>query len=154
MSKKSVIRGLYILIFLTILLASFACVRPIYRALTENISHRAQTVRTMLENRTGLTFSYASLSPSILTVFNIKGIVLGSAADGKPLASIRRITLRYRLLKLLRGDIDSAFKSLVIDGITLDYDDEADRAIIEKIVSFVKTSNAKGGARRDRKSVV
>lgn len=148
MSKKSVIRGLYILIFLTILLASFACVRPIYRALTENISHRAQTVRTMLENRTGLTFSYASLSPSILTVFNIKGIVLGSAADGKPLASIRRITLRYRLLKLLRGDIDSAFKSLVIDGITLEYDDEADRAIIEKLASFVKTSNAKGGARR------
>ena len=148
MSKKSVIRGLYIFMFLTILLASFVCVRPIYRALTENISRRAQTLRTMLENRTGLTFSYASLSPSILTVFNIKGIVLSSAADEKPLASIRRITLRYRLLKLLRGDMDSAFKSLVIDGLTLDYDDEADRAIIEKIVAFVKTSNAKGGAKR------
>ncbi|MGI5097837.1 translocation/assembly module TamB domain-containing protein [Treponema socranskii] len=148
MSKKSVIRSLYILIFLIILLASFACVRPIHRALTENISHRVQTMRTMLEDTTGLTFSYASLSPSILTVFNIKGIVLSSAADGKALVSIRRITLRYRLLKLLQGDIDSAFKSLTIDGVAVDYDDAADRAIIEKIASFTKEGGAKRNAKR------
>ena len=148
MSKKSVIRSVYILIFFIILLASFVCVRPIYRALTENISHRAQAMRTLLEDTTGLTFSYASLSPSILTVFNIKGIVLSSASDGKAFVSIRRITLRYRLLQLLRGDIDSAFKSLTIDGVTLDYDDRADRAIIEKIASFPKTGGAKRGGRR------
>lgn len=148
MSKKSVIRSVYILIFLIILLASFACVRPIYRVLTENISHRAQAMRTMLEDTTGLTFSYASLSPSILTVFNIKGIVLSSVSDGKALVSIRRITLRYRLLKLLQGDIDSAFKSLTIDGVTLDYDDGADRAIIEKIASFAKSGGVKRSGRR------
>jgi len=148
MSKKSIIRSVYILIFLIILLASFACVRPIYKALTENISHRAQTMRKVLEDTTGLTVSYASLSPSILTVFNIKGIVLSSAADGKELVSIRRITLRYRLLKLLKGDIDSAFKSLVIDGVTVDYDDAADRAIIEKIESLTKEGGAKRNAKR------
>ena len=69
-------------------------------------------------------------------------------SDGKALVSIRRITLRYRLLKLLQGDIDSAFKSLTIDGVTLDYDDGADRAIIEKIASFAKSGGVKRSGRR------
>ncbi|MBQ9495737.1 MAG: translocation/assembly module TamB domain-containing protein [Treponema sp.] len=141
MSKKRAVRRAYIFVFLIILLVSFLCIRPIYNKLTQAISWQVESLRTVLQEETGLAVSYSSLSPSILTVFNIKGIALDSAKSGKNIVEIRKIVFRYSLFGLLSGDRDDALKSLTIDGITIDYNDVTDRSIIEKIVALARAQN-------------
>ncbi|MBP3709410.1 MAG: translocation/assembly module TamB domain-containing protein [Treponema sp.] len=136
--KRIVVRGLCISFFLIIFLVSVLCVRPIYKALSKTISQKIESLCISLQDNTGITFSYSSMSPSILTVFNVKGIVLSSFENGKDVVSIRRIVFKYSLINLLSGDIDSALKSLTIDGVTIQYDDAVDRKLIEKLINFVQ----------------
>jgi hypothetical protein len=138
MSRKSAISSIYIVIFLMLSLTFLLCVRPSYKLLTESITGRVNAFRSELENRTGLTFSYSSMSPSILTVFNIKGIVLSSSSDGTEIIRIRKIVLRYSLWHLLRKDMEHAFKYLTIDGIDVDYDDSSDRKIADKLIAIAE----------------
>jgi hypothetical protein len=138
MSRRSAISSIYIVIFLMLFFTFLLCVRPAYKLLTETITDRVNAFRTELENRTGLTFSYSSMSPSILTVFNIKGIVLSSSSDGTEIVRIRKIVLRYSLPHLLRKDVEHAFKYLTIDGIDVDYDDSSDRKVADKLIAIVR----------------
>jgi hypothetical protein len=138
MSRRSALHSIYIVIFLMLFLTFLLCVRPVYKLLTEAITGRVTAFRTELENRTGLTFSYSSMSPSILTVFNIKGIVLTSSSDGTEIVRIRKIVLRYSLSRLLRKDVEHAFKYLTIDGIDIDYNDATDKKIADKLMAVIK----------------
>ena len=130
------------MIFLMLFLISLLCVSPVYKSLTEIISGRVNAFRTELENRTGLTFSYSSMSPSILTVFSIKGIVLKSAEDQSDIIKIRKVILKYSLVRLLQRDMKHVLKSLTIDGIILDYEDTSDRAIVEKLVEMMQNQSS------------
>jgi len=125
------------MIFLLFLFISLLSVSPVYKSLTELISVRVNAIRTELENKTGLTFSYSSMSPSILTVFSIKGIVLKSADDQSDIIKIRKVVLRYSLARLLKGDMQHVLTSLTIDGISLDYNDDSDRVIVEKLAEMM-----------------
>lgn len=138
MSKRTAAGSIHIMIFLMLFLTSLLCIVPAYKSLTELLSGKVDEFRTQLEDRTGLTFSYSSMSPSILTVFSVKGIVLKSAADESDVIKIRKVVLRYSLIQLLKKDMQHAFKSLTIDGITIDYDDVSDRAIADKLISLIQ----------------
>ena len=144
MNKRSAAGSIHIMIFLMLFLASLLCIGPAYKSLTELLSGKVDEFRTELENKTGLTFSYSSMSPSILTVFSVKGIVLKSAADQSDVMKIRKVVLRYSLVKLLKKDTQHAFKSLTIDGITVDYDDASDRAIADGLIALIRNQPGSG----------
>lgn len=147
MKKLSAGRSVvYILIFLAILLASLLCIRPVYHSAAEAVTGRINTFRTYVEKKTGLTFSYVSLSPSILTGFRVKGIVLSSAGDGKKIVTIRKVVLRYNIIRLLRKDTDHAFRDLTIDGVIIDYSDPADREIVRRIIRLFSKEGASSDA--------
>jgi hypothetical protein len=138
MSKRSAVSSIYIMIFLTLFITSLLLIRPAYKTITQMISSRIDTFRTDLENKTGLTFSYSSMSPSILTVFSVKGIVLKSVSDQSDIMKIHSVVLRYNLIPLLRKDMQHAFRNLTIDGVEVDYNDASDRMIVNKIIAMIQ----------------
>jgi Family of unknown function (DUF490). len=136
MTKRTAAGSIYIMILLTLFLTSLLCIRPVCKNVTALISSRVDAFRTELENKTGLTFSYSSMSPSILTIFSIKGIVLTPSDSSTDMIKIRKVVLRYSLVSLLNKDMQHAFKTLTIDGVTIDYNDASDRAVVRKLITM------------------
>ena len=94
--------GIGSLIFIFLIFCIAALLQPVYKRITQAVSDKAESFRAEVESRTGLTFSYDSLSPSILSAFNIKGIVVSDVETGKKIVSIRKLVLTYDLFKNAR----------------------------------------------------
>lgn len=119
--------------FLSLFLGVALAVLPICRALSKAASFCAESARSALEEKTGLRFSYKSMSPSIFSLFSMKGITLSSAKTGRVAVSARRVTLRYSILKILRGYFDNAFGDLSINGVTVNIDERDDADLLERL---------------------
>ena len=70
-----------ILFFLIVLLFAIVSIVPIYKRVNNSVKNYVEKLCLELEDKTGLTVSYRSLSPSILTGFRVKGILLKDTFD-------------------------------------------------------------------------
>lgn len=76
----------------------------------------------MLHDMSGLSISYESLSPSLLSNFFIHNIKVFDDG-GNQLLSISKTKVSYSIINLLKKDLQKGISSVVIDGITLDLDE-------------------------------
>ncbi|MCQ2597609.1 MAG: translocation/assembly module TamB [Treponema sp.] len=90
-------------------------VRPAYDRLGREVSDYARNLKQSVEEQFSMKLSYKSLSPSILSSVNFREVTVTNL-EGEKVASISRIRLDYKLLKLLKGDFTNCFKSLVVDS--------------------------------------
>jgi len=102
-------------IFILLIFGAVAAVRPAYVSLLGRMTESARELKAGVEEKLSIKISYKKLSPSILSSINIREVSLYSN-EGKKIASINKIRLDYRLLKLLKGDFANGFKNLVVDG--------------------------------------
>ncbi|QTQ12096.1 hypothetical protein HRI96_07750 [Treponema parvum] len=131
-------------IFIFLIFAAFAAIRPSFVRLSE--WSRNYVVKTFagLEKTTGLKFSYASLSPSILSAIRIKGIVVSDPENKNKLLSVKKAVLSYDIRKLLTGRYEQALTGLVINGLTLEYNAVTDAKAIERLRAlFAGKSNVR-----------
>ena len=80
MKSKVVKIGVSSILFFSMILAALALVRPAIRGFSQQLETYGKDFLAMVESKTGLQVSYDSLSPAILSVFRIKGIVV---SDGE-----------------------------------------------------------------------
>ena len=139
MKSKVVKIGVSSILFFSMILAALALVRPAIRGFSQQLETYGKDFLAMVESKTGLQVSYDSLSPAILSVFRIKGIVVSDGETKIPVLSIRKATLSYNLFRLLTGDIQGAFSKLTISGITLEYDAVKSSRVVEKIMALLST---------------
>ena len=71
--------GLGSTIFIFLLIATLALVRPVYLRIEESLSSLEKNLTEELEEKTGLAFSYQSLSPSLFVGVNIKNLAVYDA---------------------------------------------------------------------------
>ncbi len=95
-------------------------------------------VEQFLDAKTGLKVSYRSLSPSVLSGINIRGIVLRDAETDKKLIEIKKATISYSLRDFISKEPLTGVKKLVLDGVTVEYDAVKDQDIIDKIKHLTK----------------
>ena len=149
MEARAVKTGIGSTIFILLIVAALAVVRPVFVRLGEQLSLLEQTAISRIEEKTGLLLEYDSLSPSILSGLNLKGIVLRDAATGKQVAEIRRITVSYRFLDFFSPQPLLAIKNVAVNGITLEYDAVSDGALVEKLLSLRPSGEAGDAVERD-----
>ncbi|MCI1209232.1 MAG: translocation/assembly module TamB [Treponema sp.] len=125
-------------VFILLILAALAFVRPAYKRLENFITVKAESYRTLLESKTGITFSYDSLSPSILSALRLKGIVLSDVASGKRLLSVKNLVFSYNLPKLLRGSPADSLENLSIDGLDLEWNGTDEQKLITELIDMIK----------------
>lgn len=108
-----------IVIFLVLVSASVFLVRPVFNRLTAEVTGYALEKKSELEEKLSLKISYKALSPSILSSVSINDVSL-TTMDGEEVAQIDRIRLDYKLFRLIKGDFVNGFKSLQIEGMSLE----------------------------------
>ena len=127
MKKLSLITKISIAIFLIILTVALALSVPVFKRLEKIVDKYALKFTDQVNEATGLTFSYESISPSIFAYLGIKGIKI-SESNGRVLSEIKSVNIKYKLVPLLKGRFDSIIKGVTVDGITVDIDAAVDFA--------------------------
>jgi hypothetical protein len=126
-------------IFLILVITVIALVKPVYSRLAAVASAKEESFALQLRQKTGLSVSYESLSPSILSSINIKGIVVTDTSTGKKLLEVRRASLSYKAGK--------SITSLLLNGVTAEFDAVSDAGLQRKIASLI--SNLRGTDKTD-----
>ena len=110
----------YIMILLVVLALLIAA--PVKKAITRGVNDRIKGFTDLLHDKTGLSISYESLSPSLLSNFFIHNIKVFDD-NGNQLLSISKTRVSYSILNLLKKDLQRGISSVVVDGINLDVDE-------------------------------
>ena len=117
--RKIVSAAVSCTVFAVLLAVAVASAVPVYRRFMDGMGGRTRELALELESRSGLHFSYSSLSPSILTALSIKGIEL-SDSSGAPVMTIRRTRVSYSLKAVLSGDFRNSLRGISADGVQID----------------------------------
>ncbi len=141
--KKLVFTYSFSIVFLLVVLAlAMLLVRPIMRTIGAKLETIQNDYVALLEDTVGLTVSYDSLSPSILSAIRMENIQISDVENDSSLIAIGSVKLRWNILRLFGDNPENALGELVIDGFTADYDYLQNSEIIEKVVrAFQSTAN-------------
>ena len=107
----------YILIFFILVAAIISL--PLRNHITRNVDERMNAVNQLILEKTGLIIKYDSLSPSILSSIYIRGITVFNA-DNEEILEISKAKVGFKILSLLKLDIQNGISNVVVDGISLD----------------------------------
>lgn len=130
-------------LFILMLVAAVAILRPVYVRVGQALSSLEKELVEKAENTIGLSFSYQSLSPSILSAINIKGIEVSDKASGRKLVEVRKVTVAYNFLDFFSAHPTYAIRSVTINGVTVEYDLFVDRALTQKWIDLAKNKTKK-----------
>ena len=132
MKKLSLITKICISIFLFIISAAVLLSVPMYKRLSRLVDKYSELLVNDMSEKTGLTLSYESISPSILAYLGIKGIKVKDS-QGRTVASIKNTHIKYKILPLLKKNYDSILKGITINGVELN---------IVELIDFIKQFNS------------
>ena len=151
MKKIPVAVKISVLVFLVIILLTIAFSRPIYNRIKERVDSAAFQLTDKVTELTGLTLTYDSFSPSILSFLSIKGIKLADE-NGTVILSIKNTRINYKLNELIKGNMKTFIRSVLVSGVDIDVgqiigvveklsaagkNDKKNAPEIEEILSFV-----------------
>ena len=119
MKKIPVAVKISVLVFLVIIIMAFAFSRPIYNRIKERVDKVAFQLTDKVTELTGLTLTYDSFSPSILSFLSIKGIKLADE-NGTVILSIKNTRINYKLNELIKGNMETFIRSVLVSGVDVD----------------------------------
>lgn len=126
-------------IFILLLVAVLALVRPVYLRIHKALSELEAGLYQRLERETGLSLSYQSMSPSVLVGVSFRNISLHEVETKSRVAGIRRARLSYDVTGFFSKNPRVAFKELSLNGVTIDYDAVKNVFFVEKIKNLVRS---------------
>ena len=132
--KKVFTSKIYYLFFVFLFLVGILLIKPVSNSFKSFSNSITNKVSTYLEENFGISVNYQSLSPSLLTQLSIKKIEVTNQ-DDELVGNINSIKVKYRLFKILKGDIQNGITSVTFEGARID---------ISKVLSiFVKNAKSK-----------
>ena len=136
--------GLGSTIFIFLLIATLAIVRPVYLSIVESLSSFEKNLTEQLEEKTGLAFSYQSLSPSVFIGVNFKNVSIYDVESKNKVIGIKRAQLSYNVLGFFSKNPTVALKELVLNGLSIEYDAVQDTQFNSKIKNLLNSKNGEG----------
>ena len=127
-------------IFIFLMIAVLALVRPTYLRIKESLSAIESSLAQKLEDETGLAFSYQSLSPSVFIGVNMRGISIYEVSSGSKLAAIKRANFSYDVSGFFSKNPSVALKELTLNGVSVEYNPGKTSDFIEKIKNLLEKS--------------
>ena len=118
MKKLSLITKICISVFLVIISMAILLSVPLYRRLGKIVDKYSDKLVEQIKDRTGLSVSYDSISPSVFAYLGVKGIKVNDK-EGRTIAQIKSTHIKYKLFPLLKKDYKSILKGITINGVDL-----------------------------------
>lgn len=149
MSRKSVGVSLGSAIFIFLLIAVLALIRPTYLRIRDALSEFENQLSQKLQDETGLAFSYQSLSPSIFIGINFKNISIHEVSSGNKLVGIKRATLSYNVADFFSKNPKLAVRAVTLNGVSLEYNAAKNSEFIEKIKTLIEKRKKNNDVKSD-----
>lgn len=130
------------LLFLCILILSFAALRPLMQTLEKKLAAVRSVLLTELEQTYNVRLSYESLSPSIMRSISLRNVKVYDAEHSVEIASFEDFSIQYRFWALLWGNTAEILDSVNIADGFIDIDLVHNKALAEKLnaATHVRTS--------------
>jgi hypothetical protein len=88
-----------------------------------------------LESIIGMRIGYASVSPSVFSVLELRELTLSREQEtDRPLLTITKVRVHYRLLSLIHGDYADGIREISISGARITFNTETDMESVERFV--------------------
>ena len=140
---KSAVRSkIEFLLFLCILILSFAIIRPLMQTLEKKLATVRSMILTELEQTYNIRLSYESLSPSILRSLSLRNVKVYDAEHNVEIASFENFSVQYRFWPLLFGNTADILDSVNIANGFIDVDLVENKALAEKLSALAQTTNS------------
>lgn len=137
------------LLFLAFVGGSFLLLSPVSKRLDEAIAQVRDGLLTRMETKTGLQFSYSSLSPSILRSIKIRDLVIRDAGNGSVIASFSEVSVVYGFRQLITGDVAGAVRDIVIRDGAVTVDTAVNAGVIANLRDILKSGGSATLTKRD-----
>jgi len=121
------------LLFLCILILSFAVLRPLMQTLEKKLSAVRSLILTELEQTYNVRLSYESLSPSILRSVSLQNVKIFDAEHNVEIASFEDFSVQYRFWTLIFGNTAEILDSVNIANGFIDIDLIENKSLAEKL---------------------
>ena len=96
-------------IFILLIISVLAVIRPAYERLNLFLSREEFKYAVLFKEKTGLRFSYKSLSPSIFSFVNIRGIEVYDDSTGEKIVEIKRAVLSYKFSEFFKQNPENLY---------------------------------------------
>ena len=117
--KKIFTSRIYYFFFIILFLVGLFLILPVRKSFKFFTSTSVQKISDYLQDSVGISVSYESLAPSILSRLSLKNVTVLNN-DDEQIASLNSVKFDYRLFKILKGDFQQGIKSITFDGIKVD----------------------------------
>lgn len=133
--------GIGSIIFLLMIFAAFMLIRPVYLEINNRLQDLKDYAFSYIEEKTGFSIGYDSLSPSILSGIRISGIEVKQLDDDSLVGKIDSVVINYRLSKLFEKDFLGAIRSVSVNGFELTWNERLTQTVMG-LVASVKNMEA------------
>ena len=130
------------LLFLCILILSFAALRPLMQTLEKKLAAVRSLVLTELEETYNVRLSYESLSPSILRSVSLRNVKIFDAEHNGEIASFEDFSVQYRFWALIFGNTAEILDSVNIANGFIDADLIENKSLAEKLNTVRKSPSS------------
>ena len=124
------------LLFLCILILSFAVLRPLMQTLEKKLSAVRYRILTELEQTYNVRLAYESLSPSILRSVSLRNVKIYDAEHNAEIASFEDLSVQYRFWALVFGNTAEIIDSVHIANGFIDMDLVENEILAEKLTTM------------------
>lgn len=137
MKHPAIKKSIEILIFIFLLAGCLVMLFPLSRALDHALEKYRDSLLGSVEEKTGLRFSYESLSPSIFKSIRIKNLVVSDASNGSVIAEFASVTFSASIPALLAKDFGGAIREISIENGSVRADSVRNQNTLRLIRSLV-----------------
>ncbi len=135
MKRPALVYSVEILVFLLLLGGVFLLAGPVSSRLDAAIGTIRDDIFLQLEQKTGLTFSYESMSPSIFHSLRVHNLTITDSANSLVIATIDEADIAYRFIDLFSGKPASAIREISIRNSVISIDLDKNRSILDRFSS-------------------
>ncbi|MGP1439896.1 MAG: hypothetical protein ACTTJ3_04055 [Treponema sp.] len=144
--KKRIIE---ICAFILTLSFSLIIFNPLSSYIEKLIAEKKQMLISMIGEKTGIGFDYASISPSILKQIVIKNISVFDYTSKEAIGNVKQIKIEYNILSLLFGDYEDIIKYIRVHDAHLTIDRIKNKILIEKLSLLAKKNSEENNLEKE-----
>ena len=133
MTKKKLQLAVEIFLIFLILGGIFLVYMPVYRQTMESLERAKNQFFSMIEDVSGLSISYSSMSPSIFKQITLRDVEVHDVSSGTRLLFVRNFSVKYNPAKLIGEKPYLAFEEFFLNSGTLAWSDTLNNHIAERI---------------------
>ena len=130
------------LLFICILILSFAVLRPLMQTLEKKLSAMRYRILTELEQTYNVRLSYESLSPSILRSVSLRNVKVYDVKHNVEIASFEDFSVQYRFWALVFGNNAEILDAVNIANGFIDIDLVENKTLAEKLHTILEAPSS------------